>query len=185
MTFREQTSIPSQSNSHSACFLSSFVLEARGGASEQAGPGLPSPGRRVSAFVPGMQALDQGREEKGDPHSATCVDSSLEGDLWGRSVSFRVRGGSSPASPRCVREPGLWESTGGSSPASPSCVHEPGRSGRARAVHPQRLRAVSMSRGRSGRARAVHPQRLCAVSVSRGALGEHGRLIPSVSELCP
>ena len=107
VTFREQTSIPSQSNSHSACFLSSFsVLEAQGGASAQAGPGLPSPGRRVSAFVPGMQALDQGREEKGDPRSATCVDSSLEGDLWGRSVSFRARGGSSPASPSCVREPG-------------------------------------------------------------------------------
>ena len=56
MTFREQTSIPSQSNSRSACFLSSFlVLEAQGRASAQAGPGLPSPGRRVSAFIPGSR----------------------------------------------------------------------------------------------------------------------------------
>lgn len=58
-----------------------------------------------------MLALDQGREGKGDPRSAACVDSGLEGDLRGCSVSFRARGwgSSSPVSPSCVHEPGaLW-----------------------------------------------------------------------------
>lgn len=131
VTFREQTSIPSQSNSHGACFLSSFsVLQARGGASAQAGPALPSPGRRASAFAPDMLALDQGREGKGDPHSATCVDSGLEGDLRGCSVSFRARGwgSSSPASPSCVREPGaLW-----------------GEHAAVRSLHPHECKPVSL-----------------------------------------
>ena len=45
---------------------------------------------------------------KGDPCSAACVDSRLQVDLRGllRLLQGPGRGGSSPASPSCVREPG-------------------------------------------------------------------------------
>lgn len=98
VTFREQTSIPSQSISHSACFLSSFpVLEARGGASAQAWAWPAVSWQERFCFCTRHAGAGSGLRGEGRPRSAARVDSGLEGDLPGL---LRLLQGPGPG--RCI-----------------------------------------------------------------------------------